>query len=281
MKNFLIIPNQKKDKELTLTRQVAKILAAEGASIFMEENGSTTDVEHVTLFAAGEMPQDITCVITVGGDGTVLEASRTALRLRAPLLGINLGRVGYLAELEPTELSRLSDLVQGNYTVKERMTLQVTLLRHGKRWEMPRLPVNDVVFYRSDLDHVVSLSLQQGEGESLSYLADGLILATPVGSTAYSLSAGGPILAASLDAVCVTPICPHSFYNRSLIFDTAQPLCVRNTAESDSISVTMDGRENFLLEPGDAVIVERSKRTLRMVSFVERTLLDLLHQKMK
>lgn len=281
MKRFLIIPNEKKDTALTLTRQVTASLVAQGATVFLEERYAALALEGATLFSLGEIPADVECVIAVGGDGTVLEASRTALRLRVPLLGINLGRLGYLAELEPSELARLTDLVEGRYTVKERMTLTVTLIRNGKPWEMPRLPVNDVVFYRSDLDHVVSLSLKQGEGEALSYLADGLILATPSGSTAYSLSAGGPILSASLDAICATPICPHSFYNRSLIFDTSKPLYVSNTAEEDSISVTMDGRENFLLAPGDTVVVKRSERVLRMISFTEPTLLDLLHQKMK
>ena len=281
MKNFLIIPNEKKDPNLLLTRQVVGILTEEGATVCLEERYAEAAAEQTVLFAPGEIPHGMDCVITVGGDGTVLEASRIALRLRVPLLGINLGRLGYLAALEPTELGKLRDLVHGQYTVKERMTLKVTLLRGDKRWEMPRLPVNDVVFYRSDLRHVVSLSIGQGDGERLSYLADGLILSTPSGSTAYSLSAGGPILSASLDALCVTPICPHSFYNRSLIFDTAKPLYVHNTSDTDAIVVTMDGRENFSLSPGDSVMVERSERTLQMISFTDRNLLDLLHQKLK
>jgi NAD+ kinase len=281
MTRFLIIPNEKKDKDLSLTRQVAEILTNEQADVFLEERYLTASNAKVTLFAPGEMPEGIECLITVGGDGTVLEASRLALRLGVPLLGINLGRLGYLAELEPADIDKLRDLVQGRYSVRERMTLKVALLRGDKTWEMPRKPVNDVVFYRSDLKHVVSLSLQQGEGEKLSYLADGLILATPSGSTAYSLSAGGPILSASLNALCVTPICPHSFYNRSLIFDTDQPLYVRNTSDSDSIVVTMDGRENFSLAPGETVAVTRSEKNLQMISFTEPTLLDLLHQKMK
>lgn len=281
MRNFLIIPNEKKDPNLLLTRQVVGILTEEGATVCLEERYAEAAAEQTVLFATGEIPDGMDCVITVGGDGTVLEASRIALRLRVPLLGINLGRLGYLAALEPTELGKLRDLVHGQYTVKERMTLKVTLLRGDKQWEMPRLPVNDVVFYRSDLRHVVSLSIGQGEGERLSYLADGLILSTPSGSTAYSLSAGGPILSASLDALCVTPICPHSFYNRSLIFDTAKPLYVHNTSDTDSIVVTMDGRENFSLSPGDSVMVERSERTLQMIYFSDRNLLDLLHQKLK
>lgn len=281
MRNFLIIPNEKKDPNLLLTRQVVGILTEEGATVCLEERYAEAAAEQTVLFATGEIPDGMDCVITVGGDGTVLEASRIALWLRVPLLGINLGRLGYLAALEPTELGKLRDLVHGQYTVKERMTLKVTLLRGDKQWEMPRLPVNDVVFYRSDLRHVVSLSIGQGEGERLSYLADGLILSTPSGSTAYSLSAGGPILSASLDALCVTPICPHSFYNRSLIFDTAKPLYVHNTSDTDSIVVTMDGRENFSLSPGDSVMVERSERTLQMISFSDRNLLDLLHQKLK
>ncbi|MBO7761924.1 MAG: NAD(+)/NADH kinase [Clostridia bacterium] len=281
MKRFLIIPNEKKDKDLSLTAKVCGVLLKAGATVLLDERYVHGGTDGVTFLAAGEVPEDVECVITVGGDGTVLDASRMALRLGVPLLGINLGRLGYLSELEPADISRLTDLVKGDYTVRERMTLKVTLLRNQKAWVMPRLSVNDVVFYRSDIGHVVSLSLRQGEGEAITYLGDGLILSTPTGSTAYSLSAGGPILSASLDAICATPICPHSFHNRAIVFDTAKPLLVENTSEDSAISVTMDGRENFLLEPGDAVTIERSSRTLQLISFRERNLLDILNQKMK
>ena len=278
---FYLIPNRKKDVDLSVTKQVMALLLDEGATVYLPPSYVELEQDGVILLKEGEQPADVECVITVGGDGTVLDASRIAMRRNIPLLGINLGRLGYLAELEPGQLHTLKKLITGGYAVKERMVLKVTLNRRGQEWMMPRMPVNDVVFYRSAIGHVVSLSLTQENSDGIEYLADGLILSTPVGSTAYSLSAGGPILSPEVEAVCATPICPHSFYNRSLIFDVGRPLCVRNTSDTDSITVTMDGRENFLLEPGDSVTVERAPVSLRLIAFEERNFLDLLRTKMK
>lgn len=280
MTKVFLIPNEKKDIGLQTTKAVVKTLISCGMDVYIAKQYASAFDDGVTVIEEG-LPADAECIITVGGDGTVLEASRIAMRLNLPLLGINLGRLGYLAELEPDQLSTLSRLKKEEYTVKERMILKVTLVKDGREWVMPRMPVNDVVFYRSAIGHVVSLSLTQGVGEGISYLADGLILSTPIGSTAYSLSAGGPILSPEVDAICATPICPHSFYNRSLIFAVSEPLRVKNTSETDAITVTLDGRENFLLDPGDSVLVEKAPVPLRLLSFEERNFLDLLRRKMK
>lgn len=266
---------------MRVTKEVITFLLDEGATVYLSSSYAELEKDGVVLLKEGEQPADVECVITIGGDGTVLDASRIAIRQNIPLLGINLGRLGYLAELEPEQLGTLKRLITGGYAVKKRMVLKVTLNRRGHQWVMPRMPVNDVVFYRSAIGHVVSLALVQKDSKGIEYLADGLILSTPVGSTAYSLSAGGPILSPEVEAVCATPICPHSFYNRSLVFDIGRPLCVHNTSDTDSITVTMDGRENFLLEPGDSVTVEQAPVSLRLIAFDERNFLDLLRNKMK
>ena len=112
-------------------------------------------------------------------------------------------------------------------------------------------------------------------------MADGLILATPIGSTAYALSAGGPILSSEVEAICATPICPHSFFNRSLLYGATETLCVRNLSEEDNITVTVDGRENIYLEPQDSVIVERSDQPFYIISFDKKDFISVLQQKMK
>ena len=280
MTKVFLIPNEKKDVGLQTSKAVAETLSSFGMDVYISGQYAHAFTSGVTVVEEG-LPADAECIITVGGDGTVLEASRAAMRLNIPLLGVNLGRLGYLAELEPDQLATLSRLQKGEYAIKERMILKVTLIKDGRPWVMPRMPVNDVVFYRSAIGHVVSLALTQGSEEGISYLADGLILSTPIGSTAYSLSAGGPILSPEVDAICATPICPHSFYNRSLIFAASAPLCVKNTSDTDAITVTMDGRENFLLDPGDSVLVEKAPVPLRLLSFEERNFLDLMRRKMK
>ena len=282
MNRFFLIPNPKKDEMLTVTRAAAEVLLNAGAVVYMREPFASLCDGRVTRIGENEYPTDAEAIITVGGDGTVLEASRMAMRLQIPLLGINLGRFGYMAELEPQRLCDLRLLMTGAFSLRELMTLRVKLVRQGKEWNLPRMAVNDVVFYRSAIGHMVTLGLSSlSTNNEVKYMADGLILATPIGSTAYALSAGGPILSSEVAAICATPICPHSFFNRSLLYGATETLCVRNLSEEDNITVTVDGRENIYLEPQDSVIVERSDQPFYIISFDKKDFISVLQQKMK
>lgn len=282
MKRFFLIPNPQKDDMLSCTRAAAVVLLDAGATVYMQEPFAGLCDARISKIKEGELPPDAEAIITVGGDGTVLEASRIALRLGIPLLGINLGRFGYMAELEPERLADLCKLLSDDYSLRELMTLRVSLVRKGQTWVLPRLAVNDVVFYRSAIGHMVTLGLSSVSTKSeVKYMADGLILATPIGSTAYSLSAGGPVLSSEVAAICATPICPHSFFNRSLLYSASEILCVRNLSAEDGITVTIDGRENMYLEPQDSVIVERSETPFYIISFHKKDFISVLQQKMK
>lgn len=281
MKRFFLIPNPKKDQTLEVTRASAELLLNAGATVYIREPYAAACDSRVSAVKETELPTDAEALIAIGGDGTVLEASRIALRLRIPLLGINLGRLGYMAELEPEQITELRRLLSNDYAIRELMTLRVTLVRRGQRWELPRFAVNDVVFYRSTIGHVVTLGLSSlSSKKEVKYMADGLILATPIGSTAYSLSAGGPVLSSEVAAICATPICPHSFFNRSLLYGEKEVLCVRNMSGEDGITLTVDGRENICLEPQDSVVVERSPLSLQIISFDKKDFISVLHQKM-
>ncbi|MBQ8351733.1 MAG: NAD(+)/NADH kinase [Clostridia bacterium] len=282
MNRFFFIPNPKKDDMLTCTRAAAAFLLDAGATVYMREPFAALCDVRICAVKEEELPPDAEAIITVGGDGTVLEASRIALRLGIPLLGINLGRFGYMAELEPDHISDLRKLLTDSFSLRELMTLRVTLVRQGKEWVLPRPAVNDVVFYRSSIGHMVTLGLSSVSTKNkVKYMADGLILATPIGSTAYSLSAGGPVLSSEVAAICATPICPHSFFNRSLLYSAGETLCVRNMSDEDGITVTIDGRENLYLEPQDSVIVEQSSTPFYIISFDKKDFISVLQQKMK
>ncbi len=282
MNRFFMIPNLQKDEGLCVTRAAASVLLDAGATVYMRAPLATVCDRRIIELEESALPTDAEAVITVGGDGTVLEASRIALRLRVPLLGINLGRLGYMAELEPDRLEELHRLLQDDFSLRELMTLRVSLERNGQRWELPRLAVNDVVFYRSSIGHVVTLGLSSVSTKNeVKYMADGLILATPIGSTAYSLSAGGPVLSSEVSAICATPICPHSFFNRTLLYGDGETLRVRNLAEDDNITVTIDGRENIYLEPMDCVVVEKAPVSFHIISFDKKDFISVLQKKMK
>lgn len=283
MKHFVLIPNEKKDTGLTVSRRVCEVLTSNGGTVCLPETtAARLACPGVTPIAEGTLPPEAELIITVGGDGTVLEASRMAIRASLPILGVNLGRLGYLAEVEPGDVDRLALLTKNDLPeIEERMTLSV-VLHHGERdWPLPRCAVNDVVFYRASLGHAVDLTLSAGGAEGIRYLADGLILATPTGSTAYSLSAGGAILDTGVEAIEATPICPHAFFSRSLLFRPDGDLRVTNTSDSDAVTVTLDGKENLLLDPGDSVTVSRAPRSLRILSLAKRDFLETLHLKMK
>ncbi|MBO5050666.1 MAG: NAD(+)/NADH kinase [Clostridia bacterium] len=282
MNRFFMIPNLQKDEGLCVTRAAASVLLDAGATVYMRAPLATVCDRRIIELEESALPTDAEAVITVGGDGTVLEASRIALRLRVPLLGINLGRLGYMAELEPDRLEELHRLLQDDFSLRVLMTLRVSLERNGQRWELPRLAVNDVVFYRSSIGHVVTLGLSSVSTKNeVKYMADGLILATPIGSTAYSLSAGGPVLSSEVSAICATPICPHSFFNRTLLYGDGETLRVRNLAEDDNITVTIDGRENIYLEPMDCVVVEKAPVSFHIISFDKKDFISVLQKKMK
>lgn len=283
MERFYVFPNTKKDADLSVTRRLCHLLLESGASVWAPAACAPALSAGVGAVENGQLPEGIEAILSVGGDGTVLEASRLAIRHGIPLLGINLGRRGYLAEVEPDDLGAVLALRRGAHTTRELMTLSVTLIRGGREWPMPRKTVNEVVLHRSVNQPAVSLRLSvEGESE-IHYLADGLILATPCGSTAYSLSAGGPVLSPTIRAVCATPICPHSFFNRAILFDADRPILIRNASSDIPVTVTLDGRENIEMESGDAVRIERSVTPLQILSISDETrdFLGVLHKKMK
>lgn len=280
MKSFYLIPNPEKDTDLAVSRRAVAILVGCGATVYVDEKYIPL-CEGATPYPAEGDPEVLDAILTVGGDGTVLSASRQAIRLRVPLFGINLGRVGYLAELEPDRLEELSRLCNSECGVRRVMTLRVRLRREGREWLLPRRVINDVVIQRSATDPTATISLS-AEGESeITYLADGLIVSTPSGSTAYSLAAGGPVLSPSLSAICATPICPHTFFNRAILFDADRALRVRNAGRTERLMVTLDGRETIELAQGDELLITRAHTTLEILTLDPHDFLGVLKRKIK
>ncbi len=182
-------------------------------------------------------------VLVVGGDGTIMHAAKQAAAYQKPVLGINAGRLGFLAGLEPEELHLLKNLVNGNYEIEKRMLLELTYEKNGER--VTQYALNEVAVTRNGPARMMDISLTDtAYGGSFSYRADGLILATPTGSTAYSLSAGGPVLDPSIQGLIVTPLCPFSLQARSLIFSPTHTLQVKAVCDGEgSIYACLDGEE--------------------------------------
>ncbi|HUE96444.1 MAG TPA: NAD(+)/NADH kinase [Longimicrobiaceae bacterium] len=264
--------------DATLER-VGRAATAAGLELFYE-------ADLVPLVGGGTpYPPDLTesldLVITLGGDGTLLRGARLVAPFGIPILGINLGRLGFLTAIGPAELeSALDAVMQGEVLFDERMVLQVEAERPGGPKHGEYLAVNDVVLHRGGVARMIRLMVHAHGEEVGTYSADGIILATPTGSTAYSLSAGGPIVPPWLDCIIATPICPHTLAVRPLILSSSETVTVEVLSPSEELILTIDGQQGARLLPGDRLVVRRAKVPLRLVRFPGQTFFSTLRRKL-
>lgn len=220
-------------------------------------------------------------LIVLGGDGTILEAGRRAAQRGIPILGINLGRLGYMAELEMNDLDLLSLLFTGDYRLEERSMLRVELLNAAGELKSFCHALNDAVISNGSVSRMIELELREGGNPVTTYRADGLIIATPTGSTAYSMSAGGAIVDPRVSCFCVTPICPHSFIARPIIFSDDAVLEVKNICNREKmLYLTVDGRMNFELYRNQIVRITKSNQKTKLIRLKNSDFYRKLRQKM-
>jgi len=232
-----------------------------------------------------ELPSDVDLVIVLGGDGTLLSmATRIARGGRdIPILGVNFGSLGFLTETRIDELyGSLSAVVDGTATLDQRAMLEATGRRDGAEFDS-RIVLNDVVFTKAALSRIIELVVSVSSGEVTRVKADGLIVASATGSTAYNLAAGGPIVHPRVDAIVLTPIAPHTLTHRPIVIPGSEVVEVRPQIEGavDEIYVTYDGQSGYPLRQGDLITVRRSERTLRLVKTPARSYFEVLREKLK
>jgi len=213
-------------------------------------------------------------VVGVGGDGTVLEAVRQSIAASAPVLGINAGHVGFLTEVEPCRVSAALDAIAaGEYVLSERMTLSAHLPGRD-----PILGINDAVIEKSVSQHIVRVGVWVGDERLVGYRADGIVISTPTGSTAYNFSAGGPLVDPELDALVVTPVAPHTLFGRPIVF--GPDVHLRFEVEGDrSARINIDGRSVGDLDPGEAVEIFRGEHRARFLRLAPRNFARSVREK--
>jgi len=203
---------------------------------------------------------DVDAVIGVGGDGTVLSAAALAVGRGLPVAGVNIGRVGYLAEFEVDEVEALAEAIAGDrLTVVERMTIEV---HHG---EQRSIAINDVVVEKAESERIIEIAVEIDGHHFARYRTDGIIVATPVGSTAYSLSAGGPVVDPAVEAMVLTPVAPHSLLSRSLVLSAATEVRLAVAIDRPA-RVNVDGHEFARIEPGGHVVIRRGSLPARFLT---------------
>ena len=205
-------------------------------------------------------------VIVIGGDGSMLDAARRAAVRGIAVLGINMGRIGYMTELEMDELDMLDRVFSGEFSVDERAMLSVKILSDKGNVRFSAEALNEAVIANGSAARIIDLELSEGNELVTTYRADGLVVATPTGSTAYSLSAGGPVIDPRLSCFCVTPVCPHSLLARPMIFPDTAELRVKNICVREKmLHLTVDGRVTFEMYHGDTAVITRSKTKARLL----------------
>lgn len=276
MKNILLIPNKNKDLNFVISKRVAELLKNSGADVFTENPAA----EILGITKAYDSSVLLDLIIVIGGDGSILDSSKLAIEIGVPILGVNLGKVGYLSEVDVEKLDSLNKLFSGEYSVDDKMLLEVSFTSGEKIEKSERLALNDVIIGHDTFLGIADFRLKKSDSETVRYRADGIIFSTPVGSTAYSLSAGGPIVAHDIDSILVTPIAPHSFFNRSIIFSSDECLEVINNGETE-LNVSIDGRLFKTLNKGDKCTVRKSEKRLKVLTFDKSNMFSTLFKKMK
>jgi NAD+ kinase len=220
-------------------------------------------------------------IVVLGGDGTILRVARDLDGSAPPILGVNMGNLGFLTSVRGDKLrDPVRTVLRGEYEVSKRQTLQTALIRRGRRREAHRA-LNDVVISRGAFSRIVRLRLSI-DGELLTeYLCDGMIFATATGSTAYSLSAGGPILVPTARALIITPICPHALSNRSVITGETSVIRCQVASAAAELLLTVDGQVQLPLEVGDEVEVRQSPRTVQLVTPKNHSYFQVVREKLK
>ena len=264
-----------------VVRQVVEWLGARGIAVVLEkETAALVPSTSAATASKSELPGQVDALIVLGGDGTLLSMARAVGDLGVPILGVNLGVLGFLTATTLEEmLPALEALLAGSMAVEERMMLAARGVRGGQATG-DYIALNDVVITKSAMSRIIDLSVSVDGRHATAYRADGLIISTPTGSTAYNLSAGGPILFPTMDAVVLTPIAPHTLSNRPIVLPGAQRIDVTLRVDQE-VMLTMDGQVGVPLRERDVVEVQKARARIRLMRFDQKDFFSVLRTKLK
>ena len=272
-----LVPHRERGKAVELAKHAAAALAEQGVEVRIPAaDAVASGLEH--LVVDGEFTDGLDLVLSLGGDGTMLRTIDMVYESGVPVLGVNVGQLGYLAEVEPPELDvALARLVAGEYTVDERMMLALDVVSEGSaggRW----YALNEAVMEKSNIGRLARLEVEVNGTFFTTYAADGVIVATPTGSTAYSFSARGPIVSPRMRCLLLTPVSPHMLFDRSLVLGAEETVRVVVT-DQPSVMLIADGLERGELVPGDTVTCTGAPHPARIVTFAPRDFHQILKAK--
>lgn len=281
MKRVVVSPVIRNEKDELYTLQTVFRFVSNGAEVWMDEKYRDKAYSSGAKYACEEkLYEGCELIVVLGGDGTILRAAENALKYDVPLLGVNLGRLGYMAELEKDELQLIDRIFKGEYSLEERMVLSIYISHANGDTEPLRDALNDVVINRGGYTRSIDMDLFANKKSVRTIRADGLILATPTGSTAYSMAAGGSVLDPTLECICATPICPSSRYACPIVFSGNATLEVANSYDrSEKWGITIDGEAVTPLCYDERLVVKRSEKTVKMLMLKDEGFFETLNNK--
>ncbi len=280
MKYFYLITNEVKDPEGFYTRKITAYLAAHGGKVVCTEHAASYPKLCKPDLAKPEVPD---CILVLGGDGTLLRAARNLLNQDIPLLGINLGTLGYLAEVEIAAIEEALDkLLADRFTREERMMLEGQVRRQDMAEQ--NYALNDIVISRCGSLQVLTFQIYVNGQFLNSYSADGMIVATPTGSTGYNMSAGGPIVEPGASLLLLTPICPHTLNTRSIVLAPDDEIRIEipkgKDGQRQAVEASYDGSHKVRLQTDDSIVIRRADKTTGILKLNTESFLTVLHKKM-
>ncbi len=279
MKNIGIISKHGKPEPPEILKELIPWLTGKGFNVFIDRE--TSDVMGIKGYSRSEIPELVDVVVVLGGDGTMLGAARLVAEKGIPILGVNLGGLGFITEVNQSDLfTAIETMLKGECSVEERIMIQADIMRDGEVMTTYTV-LNDVVITKGALARIIDLETYVDHSYVTTFKSDGLIMSTPTGSTAYNLSAGGPIVHPVLDCIVLTPICPHTLTNRPIVLSGESLIEVGLKSESEDVFLTLDGQIGVSLEKGDVVEVKKSPHKTRLFIPCERDYFQVLREKLK
>lgn len=286
MKRIGIIAKQNKPEAVTLTGRLVEWLQPKGVEVYIEEGIEKSlrpnlRAPFLNPVKREEIPSHVEMIIVLGGDGTLLSVARLVGSHEVPILGVNLGGLGFLTEITLEELYRvLERVIQGDFVTDERVVFHAAVIRRGERLA-EFIVLNDAVINKGALARIIDLETTINGEYLTTFKSDGLIISTPTGSTAYNLSAGGPIVYPSLHCIIITPICPHTLTNRPIMIPDDVEVRAILKSKQQEVILTLDGQQGFVLEFGDVVEVKKAEGKILLIKSPYRHYFEVLREKLK
>ena len=278
-KKIGFVTNIEKDPTLQETKKMVDFVLKKGCEVYVSETFSDVHPD-VIATSSSEMYKSVDFVVVIGGDGTILRVARSAAIFDTPILGINFGTLGYSADVEKVNaIDAIEKVLNGDFTIENRMMLEPYVERGCVSHEI-NLALNEVCITNSVCSRMIKLSVEVNGEYFDTFRADGIIVSTPTGSTAYNLSAGGPILSPHTELMTITHICPHTLYARPFVIDGNDVVRIRVQSNYNNVQMSCDGQSTVQMKNDDVIVVKKSRYVTRIIKTTNMNFYDILRRKM-